>query len=126
MEAAPVVHVEVRGLDEPLLRDFYRDIFGWSRSEQLSIDDYSIAEIGGGGLTAATGRVPDWHARECIFYIQVDDIDATLAQIEGAGGRAVMPKTVGPDDFPAAHIRVFTQFLDPAGNVVGLVEKPAS
>ena len=56
----------------------------------------------------------------------MEDIDATLAQIEAGGGRAVMPKTVGPDDFPAQHIRVFTLFLDPAGNVVGLVEKPAS
>jgi predicted enzyme related to lactoylglutathione lyase len=123
---APIVHVEVRGLDEPLLRDFYRNIFGWTRSEDLSMDSDSIAEIGGGGLTAATGQVPDWHARECNFYIQVDDIDETLAQIQAAGGKAVMPKTVGPEDFPAKHIRVFTHFVDPAGNVVGLVEKPHS
>ncbi|MDJ0959037.1 MAG: VOC family protein [Acidimicrobiia bacterium] len=122
--AAPIVHVEVRGLDEPLLRSFYADIFGWMRSEELSIDDYSISEIGGNGLTAATGRVADWHARECLFYIQVDDLDETLTKIEAAGGKAVMPKTVGPDDFPAEHIRVFTQFIDPAGNVVGLVETP--
>ena len=67
MKAAPIVHVELRGLDEPLLRDFYRDVFGWNPSEQLSIDEYSIAEIGGGAITAATGRVPDWHARECVF-----------------------------------------------------------
>ena len=122
--AAPVVHVEVRGLNEPVLRDFYRDIFGWERNVGLSTDDYSIAQIGESELTAAIGRAPDWHARECIFYIQVDDIDQTLAQIEEAGGKAVMPKTVGPDDFPAKHIRVFTTFTDPAGNIVGLVETP--
>lgn len=122
--AAPIVHVEVRGLDEPELRQFYLRIFDWKRNEELSVDGYSIAEIGDGGLTAATGQVPDWHARECLFYVQVDDIDKTLAEIEAAGGKAVMPKTVGPGDFPAKHIRVFTQFTDPAGNIVGLVETP--
>ena len=122
--AAPIVHVEVRGLDEPGLREFYGRIFGWKRNDELSVDGYSVADIGGGGLTAATGQVADWHARECIFYIQVDDIDATLAEIEAAGGTAVMPKTAGPEGFPAKHIRVFTHFIDPAGNVVGLVETP--
>ena len=124
--AAPIVHVEVRGLDEPILRSFYERVFGWRRADELSVDGYSVAEVGSGPVTAATGQVPDWHARECLFYIQVDDIDATLSEIEAAGGKAVMPKTVGPEDFPAKHIRVFTQFTDPAGNIVGLVEKPAS
>ena len=59
-------------------------------------------------------------------HVQVDDIDATLAEIEAAGGRAVMPKTVGPEDFPAKHIRVFTTIVDPAGDIVGLVETPKS
>ncbi|MDJ0925347.1 MAG: VOC family protein [Acidimicrobiia bacterium] len=122
--AAAVVHVEIRGLDEPALRDFYRIVFGWTRSDELSVDDYSVAEIGGGSLTAATGQVAEWHARECIFYIQVPDIDEALAHIEAAGGKAVMPRTAGPDDFPAKHLRVFTQFIDPAGNVLGLVEEP--
>lgn len=34
-----------------------------------------------------------------------------------------MPKQVGPPDFPSPHINVFTKFIDPAGNVVGLVER---
>lgn len=123
--AAPVVHVEIRGLEEPPLRAFYREIFGWERSTDLSVEDYSVTELPTGDLTAATGRTADWNARSCTFYIQVDDIDETLARIEAAGGKAVMPRTVGPDDFPAAHIRIFTKFVDPAGNVVGLVEAPS-
>lgn len=124
--ASPVVHVEVRGLDEPSLQAFYRDIFGWVRKEGLSVDGYSVLEVGGGQLTAATGQTPDWKARECTFFIQVDDIDETLSRIEQAGGKAVMPRTVSPEDFPAKHIRIFTKFVDPAGNVVGLVEAPPS
>ena len=121
--AAPIVHVEVRGLDAEHLRAFYEEIFGWQRDDDLSIADYSVSAVGTGALTAATGPVPDWSTRSCTFYMQVDDIDETLRRIEAAGGRAVMPRTVGPT-FGATHILTFTKFVDPAGNVVGLVETP--
>lgn len=119
----PVVHVEVRGLDAPGLQEFYREVFGWERDDALSIGDYSVMGIGEGRLTAGIGPVPDWTARSATFYIQVDDIDETLASIEAAGGKAVMPRTEGPA-FGATHILVFTSFVDPAGNRVGLVETP--
>ena len=122
---APIVHVDVRGLDKPGLATFYRDIFGWERQEDLSVENYSVSRIGTVDLTAAVGPVPDWSSRSTTFYIQVDDIDATLNQIEAAGGRRVMPRTVGPE-FGASHILIFTKFVDPAGNVVGLVERPKS
>lgn len=121
--ARPVVHVEVRGLDAPALQAFYREVFGWERIEAISIGDYSVTELGTGRLTAGIGPVPEWSARSARFYIQVDDIDETLERIESAGGKAVMPRTVGPD-FGATHILTFTTFLDPAGNEIGLVETP--
>ena len=121
--SAPVVHLEARGLDPAELRDFYQRIFGWERDESLSIDDYSVADLGEGRLTIGIGPVPDWSAREAKFFIQVDDIDETLGRIEAAGGRRIMPRTVGPD-FGATHILIFTTFLDPAGNTISLVEKP--
>ncbi|NND04573.1 MAG: hypothetical protein HKN91_17495 [Acidimicrobiia bacterium] len=122
--ASPIVHVEVRGLDSSELREFYAEVFGWRRDEALSYGDYSVGLIGNGELTAATGAVADWQANSATFYIQVDDIDSTIELIERLGGQAIMPKQVGPDDFPSRHINVFTKFIDPAGNVVGLVEAP--
>ncbi|MDJ0791324.1 MAG: VOC family protein [Acidimicrobiia bacterium] len=119
----PVVHLELRGLDASTLRDFYREVFGWERNDAMSIDDYSVAEIGTGALTVGIGPVPEWSARSAKFYIQVDDIDETMAKIVALGGKAVMPRTVGPE-FGAEHILIFTTFLDPAGNAVGLVETP--
>jgi len=119
----PVVHLEVRGLDAQTLRTFYQDVFGWERAEELSIGDYSVAEIGSGPLTVGIGPVPEWSARSAKFYVQVDDIEDTLQRVEAAGGTAVMPRTVGPE-FGAKHVLVFTAFLDPAGNEIGLVETP--
>ena len=121
--AQPVVHLEARGLDAPQLHDFYRDVFGWERNDDLSIGDYSVAEIGEGPLTIGIGPVPEWSSRAAKFYIQVDDIEETLKRIEAAGGKAVMPRTEGPK-FGATHILIFTSFLDPAGNEIGLVETP--
>ena len=105
------------------LHAFYREVFGWERNDDLSIGDYSVAEIGDGPLTIGIGPVPQWSTRAAKFYIQVDDIDDTLDRIEAAGGKRVMPRTVGPE-FGATHILIFTSFLDPAGNEIGLVEKP--
>jgi len=121
--ARPVVHVEVRGLDSLELQNFYRSVFDWERNDDLSIGDYAVAEIGEGPLTVGIGPVPEWSTRSAKFYIQVDDIDETLARIEAAGGKAVMPRTEGPT-FGATHVLVFTAFIDPAGNEVGLVETP--
>lgn len=119
----PVVHLEVRGLDVATLEAFYRGVFGWERIDEMSIGDYSVAEIGTGPLTVGIGPVPEWSARSAKFYIQVDDINETLARIEQRGGQAVMPRTEGPE-FGAEHILTFTTFLDPAGNAIGLVETP--
>ena len=94
------------------------------KTSSLSIEGYPVADIGTGTLTAGIGAVPEWSTRSAIFYIQVDDLDGTLRQIEAAGGKAVMPRTEGPA-VGAEHIRVFTTLLDPAGNDVGLVETPS-
>lgn len=122
---APIVHVEVRGLDAESLRQFYAEIFDWQREEDRSIGEYSVGSLGSVEVTAATGPVPEWSANGATFYIQVDDVAATLDHIERLGGRRLMPKQVGPPDFPSPHINVFTKFVDPAGNVVGLVERVA-
>ncbi len=50
------------------------------------------------------------------------DLDATLEQIVASGGTIVMPKVESPPEFPEDRLRVFTKFVDPAGNIVGLVQ----
>jgi predicted enzyme related to lactoylglutathione lyase len=59
--------------------------------------------------------MPD--APRTTFYVQVPDINATLAKALSMGGETVMPRT-------DAGMVVMAQFRDPEGNVVGLVEGP--
>jgi uncharacterized protein len=51
-----------------------------------------------------------------IFYIEVDDPQTYLDQIQRLGGRTVMPVTEIPE------MVTFAQFADPEGNVIGLVK----
>jgi hypothetical protein len=50
------------------------------------------------------------------FYVEVPDIKASLATIEAAGGKTIMPREVLPGMITLAI------FTDPHGNVIGLVE----
>lgn len=48
-------------------------------------------------------------------YLSVDDVTATLARVEEAGGTVVLPRTVLPEGRGS-----FAQFRDSEGNRVGL------
>jgi predicted enzyme related to lactoylglutathione lyase len=52
-------------------------------------------------------------------YIEVDDPQSILDEIEGKGGETVVPVT-------EVEVVTFAQFRDPAGNVVGLVKSRES
>jgi hypothetical protein len=115
-------HVEVLGEDPAPLRDFYSAVFGWQVGpveeddpEQL---EYSMIRIEDrpDGVSAGIGRRPDAYL-PVTFYVRVDDIEVALAGIEARGGRTVTSrKTVGPGVSIA-------RFADPAGNVVGLLQR---
>jgi predicted enzyme related to lactoylglutathione lyase len=65
------------------------------------------------GLSADTSVVPGDPGR-MLLSIEVDDVDARLARVEGLGGRAPGPANDMPWGQRVAHI------TDPDGNVVNL------
>lgn len=95
---------------------FYGDIFGWTVRKRgdgnLAFDDPSGVS---GTWVAASDRTPDETTRT---YIMVDDIDATVRQIESAGGRITTKKSAIPG---GGHFAIFT---DPVGVEFGLYEEP--
>jgi predicted enzyme related to lactoylglutathione lyase len=52
-----------------------------------------------------------------MFYIEVPDAEASLAQAESLGGTRVM----GPDEVPGMGI-VLGHFRDPEGHLIGVVQ----
>lgn len=95
---------------------FYSEIFGWTTRKR---SDGSLAFDDPGGVSgtwvAERDRTPDETIRT---YIMVDDIDATIAQIEKSGGRITTPRK----DIPGGGW--FAIFIDPVGVEFGLYQEP--
>ncbi|MHC1557837.1 VOC family protein [Actinomycetospora sp. C-140] len=113
----PVVHFEIGGADGARSRAFYTDLFGWSVTPESH--GYGVVSTGspdgiGGGIMQTPEGVPPW----VTFYVEVDDLEKTLARVEELGGRRVM----GPA--PVGDIGEIAMFTDPDGNPVGLFGTP--
>ncbi len=110
----PVVHFEISGKDPKKLQEFYASTFDWHIDANNPMN-YGVVDTHGeggigGGIAQAQG------ANQVTFYVAVDDPQAYLNRIEGAGGKTVVPVTEIPD------MVTFALFADPEGNVVGLVK----
>ena len=116
----PVVHFEITGQDGEKLQSYYAQLFGWDidannemgygvvpREGNVNPDGIGI----GGGI--ATG--PPGYEGHVTFYVEVPDVEASLAQAESLGGTRMM----GPEEvMEGLTIGLFT---DPEGHVVGVM-----
>jgi predicted enzyme related to lactoylglutathione lyase len=113
--ANPVNHFEIVHKDAKQLQSFYADVFGWKIDANNPMG-YGMVDTGegvGGGI----GDVPDpSYPGHLTFYVEVEDLQATLDQIEKLGGEVVMP----PDEVPGGP--TIAQFRDPAGHLIGLTK----
>ena len=112
----PVVHFEAIGPDGPKLIGFYGDAFGWKIDADNPMG-YGMVDNGGSGINGGIGQAPpEGSGQHLTFYVQVDDLEATLSKIESLGGKTINPPMEVPGGPKVAH------FEDPAGNFVGLTE----
>ncbi len=114
MSAHPIVHIEISGTDPKASASFYEKIFGW-KIEYDPKFDYSMFDVHpgpGGGFVKVDGEM--YKTGDVLVYIGVEDIPATLAAIEAAGGKSLVPKTEIPG------MGWFAIFLDPAGTRMAL------
>ncbi len=103
------------------LKDFYRQVVGWS-SEPVSMGDYSdFNMIQPGGDTPAAGIC---HARGVnadlppawMIYIVVENLEESLAACRSGGGEVLLgPKEMGPGS-------AYAVIRDPAGAVSALYQ----
>lgn len=122
MMGQPVVHFEIIGSDPTLLRDYYRELFGWefdvgdAATEQVSrTGDYGFIDgnTTGGGIDGGVAGGED-HEGRVLFYVQVPDVERALEMAESLGGRREM----GPEGTPGTL--VVGWFTDPEGNLIGV------
>jgi len=114
--ANPVTWFEIIGTDALTLQKFYADVFGWKLSPPVKeMGNYSMLGDTGKGIRGGIGEGGGGPSRVTI-YIEVDDPQAYLAEVEKAGGKTIMPMT---EVTPGTTIAMFT---DPEGHTVGLLK----
>ncbi len=120
--SARVVHFEVPFDDADRARGFYRDVFDW-QIQPLPEIGYNMVTTGpvsdegmptepgfiGGGMLER--QVP---VTTPVIVMAVDDIDATVVDIEKHGGSAVGEK------LPVGDMGFAAYFTDSEGNLMGL------
>jgi predicted enzyme related to lactoylglutathione lyase len=120
----PVVHFEVVGKDGPALRSFYSQLFGWDLKTDDDVDYAMVpreenVNADGIGIGGGVGQAPEGYPGHVTFYIEVPDVEASLAQAESMGGTRMM----GPEEMmPGLVVGMFT---DPEGHTIGLVKSRA-
>jgi len=118
--ANPVVYFEIGGRGAEGLREFYGELFGWNISEAEAASAagspywFVQGEEGGipGGIIRTDENMPPNYV---MFYVQSDDLQATLDKVASLGGTAVVP----PTDIPGGMGQIAV-FMDPENNVIGL------
>ena len=111
MSAAPVVWFEISVKDAPKSVAFYEAMFGWKIKSSPEYNEVEkVGEGIGGGIRPTQGDQPAMTS----FYIDVPDLDATLAQVVKLGGRVALPPMMLEEGL------WFAFFQDPDGNFIGL------
>ena len=121
--ASPIAHgtpcwFELGTADLDGASRFYQTLFGWAiEKTDMPNMDYRLASLGKtriAGLMPLShqtpGAPPNW-----IFYVAVDDCDATAALARARGGRVL----TGPADIPGTGR--FALLADPQGAVIGVL-----
>ena len=86
--AHPVIHAEIRSADPDATRAFFGELFGWTYSDG-AFPGYTFVHTGvEGAIATAIGPVQGG-SDSVLFFIGVQDVDATLKRAEELGGTIV-------------------------------------
>ena len=116
----PVVHFEVIGKDGKALQDYYSQLFGWEidAANEMNyglIDREGNQSESGIGIGGGIAGGPEGYDGHVTFYVEVPDVEESLAKAESLGGSRVF----GPEKIMDSMI--LGQFTDPEGHVIGLM-----
>ncbi len=110
----PVVHWEIAGKDGAKLREFYGSLFDWDIQVQAEMGDYGMVQESKGGIGGGIFQSPEGMPAYVTFYVQSDDLQASLNKAEELGGKTAVPP------MPIPGVGSVAMFSDPEGNTVGL------
>jgi uncharacterized protein len=111
----PVVHFEIGCRDREKTVAFYQQLFDWTMSpNEIATEIETGPESGVTGHIVSLGHEPQHYTQ---FYVQVENLSASLEKAEALGGKILVP----PVPVPGKPGTSFAWFRDPDGNTVGLI-----
>jgi predicted enzyme related to lactoylglutathione lyase len=115
---AEIVHIEFRSANFARTSEFYEKVFDWRMEQNASASYMKLS-----GANAPSGgwvRVDLVQSPGPVAYLPVEDLEATLKEVERAGGRVLVRS------LPFAGGGEVGLFADPDGNVLGLWKRKES
>lgn len=112
-------HFAINADDVPRAKSFYERVFGWRFDPWGPPDFYQVKNAGEGLLGALQERreiVPGVRMAGYEASFGVEDLAATIKEIEAAGGRIVMPP------YRIEGVGELIYFEDSEGNLVGAMQ----
>lgn len=116
-----VIHFEIAAKDPDAIAGFFKNVFGWTINKWEGPVEYWLVGTGtegpgiDGGIMRKTPEMPG-----VVNTIGVGDLDAFMDKVSEAGGTVVTEK------MPIPGIGWFCYFVDPEGNMHGMMESDES
>ena len=117
--ASPLRHINILANDVPRAKRFYENVFGWT-FRSWGPPDFFLIENAGIGAALHGGRDTAHDIVAVEATMAVDDLEATRAAIESAGGKIVG----GP--YPIPTVGTLIHFEDTEGNFAGAMRYEAA
>ena len=113
----PVAYFEITSTAPEKIREFYTALFGWTVTDDPSMEGYTMVDTGAGDDAIPGGISPSQGPGDTgvKIYVRVDDLEGDLARAGDLGAATLLP----PMELPGGYGRIAV-VADPDGNPVGL------
>jgi predicted enzyme related to lactoylglutathione lyase len=112
----PVVHFEINVKNNNKAKAFYSKLFNW-KINVIPQMGYGLVDAGGGKKSQINGGLSENTKTYVTVYVQVPDLNATMAQAKKMGSKVVMKR----QDLPEMGLAIAI-FRAPDGNPIGVLQ----
>jgi uncharacterized protein len=114
-----VVQWQIVAQDADGVARFYGSLFDWKISKHNALGYREVKSANGRGIDGGVWPSPPNGPNMVQLFVEVDDVDATIAKATSLGAKVIVPKSALPDG------DVMAILLDPAGLSFGVMLKKA-
>jgi len=110
-----VVHWEIGTTDPAKTGKFYSELFDWDMDHHEGMNYHMAKAAGEGAIGGGIGPLEGGMSPYVTFYVEVEDLQASLDKAVKLGGKQIVPPTEIPGGLGS-----IAWFADPDGHTIGL------